>query len=179
MQRCQVNKNKDIDLRTLTCSQVMALMLLIEAQKKNEPIQLIVHGTAGTGKTHLIRTIKQTCTGVLCMAPTGMAAQLIGGVTYQSSIPVPVRNQRTWPKLPTTVLARYQEKLKDYDVLVLDEFSMLSCLANGWLDKRLREIRDPSKPYGGFKIVFSGDFGQLPPCGGMGEGGEQGRTCVV
>ena len=167
MSKCLRNSGPKIDFHTLTCSQALAVVLCMEAQKNKTQLQLIVYGTAGSGKTHLINAIKQACTGVLCMAPTGMAALLIGGVTYQSAIPVRVNNQRTWPQLPKNVLARYQEQLKDINTLIVDEMSMLSCGSVGWLDKRTREIRDANKPFGGFGIVFAGDFGQLVPCGGV------------
>ena len=31
------------------------------------------------------------------------------------------------------------------------------------LDRQLKELKDPSKPFGGFSIIFSGDFRQLQP----------------
>ena len=160
-------KKETIDLFTLTASQARAVALCLEAERNKTPIRLIVYGTAGTGKTHLIKALKQECKGVCCMAPTAMAALLIDGITYQSAIPTPVNGQRAWKKLPSAVLSRYQHKLKDVQLLILDEFSMLSMSDMGWLDSRLREIRHANLPFGGFSIVFAGDFGQLPPCAGV------------
>ena len=58
-----------------------------------KPLRMLVAGTAGSGKTTLIRTLKQLL-GAACMvlAPTGVAADNIGGSTYHSKIPIPRTN---------------------------------------------------------------------------------------
>jgi len=33
------------------------------------------------------------------------------------------------------------------------------------LDRKLKEIKDRTKPFGGFTIIFAGDFRQLEPVG--------------
>lgn len=55
-----------------------------------DPLQMMVCGTAGSGKTFLIRALKQLL-GDECAvcAPTGVAADNIGGRTYHSLLPMP------------------------------------------------------------------------------------------
>ena len=55
-----------------------------------EQLRMMVAGTAGSGKTFLIRALKQELgQSCLVLAPTGVAADNIGGSTYQSKIPLP------------------------------------------------------------------------------------------
>lgn len=49
-------------------------------------------------------------------------------------------------------------------LIVIDEMSMIGRSMLRSIDLRLRELRPGSnEPFGGFNIVFLGDFGQLPP----------------
>ena len=58
-----------------------------------QPLRMLVAGTAGSGKTTLISALKQLI-GDECivLAPTGVAADNIGGSTYHSKIPIPRRD---------------------------------------------------------------------------------------
>lgn len=53
--------------------------------------------------------------------------------------------------------------LRDLRVVIIDEISMVGSLQFGWIDKRLRDIFDSQKPFGGISIFVFGDFLQLPP----------------
>ena len=134
-----------IDVSTLNCSQAVALATLQEYESKGEQLLMLVYGPGGSGKSHLIKCIKQQCEGVFVMAPTAMAAMLVGGVTYQSAIPVPVNGCRTYPTMSAAVREYYKELLRGIKTLLLEEFSMLSHEGNGWIDLRLRQIFEVRK----------------------------------
>jgi len=49
------------------------------------------------------------------------------------------------------------------DVLVVDEVSMLSASFIDLMDYILQKATKTKKPFGGKKVIFTGDFLQLPP----------------
>ena len=42
---------------------------------------------------------------------------------------------------------------------------MISCQLLGWIDKRLKEIKENKFPFGGLSVIILGDWGQIPPIG--------------
>ena len=74
------------------------------ALQYTKPLRMLVAGTAGSGKTTLIRALKQLLgSGCIVLAPTGVAADNIGGSTYHSKIPIPRTNiDRESIRLPTS-----------------------------------------------------------------------------
>ena len=52
---------------------------------------------------------------------------------------------------------------KHVRILIIDEISFMSDGELQKLDRRLKEMRDRTKPFGGFSIIFAGDFCQLQP----------------
>src|SRR2546423_15584541 len=66
-----------------------------------EPLRIIIMGTAGTGKTYLIKAIRyrlQEVVGtgskspMIVLAPTGVAAFNIDGITLHSGLLIPIIN---------------------------------------------------------------------------------------
>ena len=49
----------------------------------------------------------------------------------------------------------------DVRILIIDEISFMNDPQLIKLDNRLKEIGDRTKPFGGFSIIFAGDFRQL------------------
>ena len=61
---------------------------------------------------------------------------------------------------------RQQQKMwREVRLLVIDEISFMPDKQLNDLDRRLKEMRDRNKPFGGFSIIFAGDFRQLEPSG--------------
>lgn len=90
----------------------------------------------------------------LFTAYTGSAASLFGGVTI-------VKHAHLAKQGPLT-----EEEIKEWEdvrILVIDEISFMTDHELKRLDTRLKEMRDRSKPFGGFSIIFAGDFRQLEP----------------
>ena len=52
--------------------------------------------------------------------------------------------------------------------MVIDEISFMKAFEVEKLNKNLQLLGDSNKPFGGFSIIFSGDFRQLEPCGAGG-----------
>ena len=48
-------------------------------------------------------------------------------------------------------------------VLIIDEISFMDDQTLQRLDQQLKQLRDRSKPFGGFSIVFAGDLCQIQP----------------
>jgi ATP-dependent DNA helicase PIF1 len=121
-------------------------------------------GCAGTGKSYLLGTLvallpKKT-TWVTAM--TGIAALNIGGRTLHSQAGIGMARKSA------SDLARFMKSQKrvawrQCTTLIIDEVSMLSRELFEKLDEVARIIRCDSRPFGGIKLVLSGDFFQLPP----------------
>jgi hypothetical protein len=135
----------------------------------NKPNQMLamICGTAGSGKTYLVRALKHVLGDrlVVC-APTGVAADNIGGCTYQSKIPLPRLNIDR-PNIRTAQgQARYKRLVLDWEgveYLIIDEMSMVGRRSLGQIDDLLRQARNNNLPFGGINIILVGDHGQLPP----------------
>jgi ATP-dependent DNA helicase PIF1 len=108
---------------------------------------LFVTGRAGTGKSTLLRTLRDIVTDeIVIVAPTGLAAVNVGGQTIH------IRRSRN---------GRIMRKIKH---LVIDEVSMVRSDLMWAIDQSLRVNRGkPREPFGGVRLVLFGDLHQLPP----------------
>lgn len=117
-------------------------------------------GFAGTGKsTFLQYFIENTSMKPVILAPTGVAAVNVGGVTLHSFFRFPphylprnrVQKLRDW---------RFSGRLK---AIVIDEISMVRADMVDNIDQFLRLNMDKDEPFGGVKIIMIGDVNQLSP----------------
>jgi hypothetical protein len=121
---------------------------------------VFVTGNAGTGKTTLIRYLRRTLNKrMVVVAPTGVAALNIDGVTIHSffRLPPKIHEERDIPRLADRHL--YQA----LDLLVIDEISMVRCDLLDSIDLFLRKNRSNHAPFGGVQVLLVGDLFQLPP----------------
>lgn len=61
-------------------------------------------------------------------------------------------------------LAQLQEKLRNVNYIITDEFSVIGQRIFAWIDQRLRQastVMDVT--YGGFNVIMVDDTAQLPP----------------
>src|SRR4051812_31077274 len=125
------------------------------------PVVLVV-GRAGTGKTRLVRYLRERPGGErqAVVAPTAIAALSAQAQTIHSFFQLPpllleakaLPNERRFG-----VLYRRMKRL------VIDEISMVRVDLIDAIDARLRAIREDGRPFGGVQVVMVGDFLQLPP----------------
>ena len=143
---------------------------------------LFLTGKAGTGKTTFLKYIKQhTFKRLAVVAPTGVAAINAGGVTIHSFFQLPFgpfipSYQNYWNSYegelnnPSTLIknlrlpAAKRDVLRELDLLIIDEVSMVRADMLDAIDTVLRHVRrQPLMPFGGVQMVYIGDLFQLPP----------------
>ena len=154
------------DIVTKHHQKIHTACVQFESDKNHQQLLMIIYGTAGTGKSHLIHAIASQMKHDCCLtATTGIAAFNINGVTIHSLLQLPIRNHGA-KDLEGSALMRLQEKLKGKRYILIDEMSMLGQTSFTWIDKRLRQATARyDLPFGGISIIRIGDFAQLPPVG--------------
>jgi ATP-dependent DNA helicase PIF1 len=132
------------------------LMEDIRAGRRN----LFLTGRAGTGKTTLLRKlIAAEGDRTVVLAPTGLAAVNVGGQTIHSFFNFAPRllDEGDARKL------RNQRVVRAMETLVIDEISMVRADMLQVMDATLRLNRGVRQPFGGVRMILSGDLHQLPP----------------
>ena len=130
---------------------------------------LFITGKAGTGKTFLLKIIKEELKKqkkvVAVVAPTGIAAKNAIGITIHSFLRLPttpyfpgIENKELFALKP-----KDYEVVKSVDVIIIDEVSMVRCDVLDAADDVLRHYRHNDKPFGGVQMIFIGDLYQLMP----------------
>jgi hypothetical protein len=140
----------------------------------NQPIFLT--GKAGTGKTTLLKYIKEnTVKQIAVVAPTGVAAINAGGSTIHSFFQfafapfLPVLNLEgnvDFSKIPVSFnYNRLRLSIfRKLELLIIDEISMVRGDLLDQIDFVLRVTRKKTHlPFGGVQVMFIGDMHQLPP----------------
>ncbi len=122
---------------------------------------LFVTGRAGTGKSTLLRCLRETIGGEgAVLAPTGLAAVNVGGQTIHSFFGFPPRLIR-----PEDIRrSRNAGVMRRLAFLIIDEVSMVRSDLMWAIDQALRVNRGrPREPFGGVRLLLFGDLHQLPP----------------
>ena len=158
--------NKAID-EDISETQTQETINKLRAKGGQDQLMMFLTGPAGSGKSTAVRAAEQFCyefcvavgimwsdTTFLFTAYTGSAASLIGGTTISK-----------------TAFLNKQKHLSDDDIkqwedvriLVIDEVSFMSDSILQTLSKKLTTLGKRTKPFGGYSIIFAGDFRQLEP----------------
>ena len=131
----------------------------------NTRSDVFVTGKAGTGKSTLLRLFRDRCQHQpVVLAPTGVAALNVGGMTihsffgFSANVTVEQIRKRTWVKRDKRKLF---EKLQ---TIIIDEVSMLRADMLDCIDTMLQK-HGPRKNarFGGVRMIYFGDLYQLPP----------------
>jgi DNA polymerase III delta prime subunit len=140
-------------------------------------------GKAGTGKTTFLRNLaKTTHKRFAIVAPTGIAALNAKGVTIHSQFLLPLglfvpiedasgtisESSQLYTKSTLTrkhpLNAARKQVLRDIELLIIDEVSMLRADVLDAIDHRLKSVkRNYQLPFGGVQLLMIGDLFQLPP----------------
>ena len=122
---------------------------------------LFVTGRAGTGKSTLLRALRDAAgESMVVLAPTGLAAINVGGQTIHSFFGFPPRLIQS-DDIRRSRNGRLMRKL---EFLVIDEVSMVRSDLMWAIDQSLRINRGrPREPFGGVRLLMFGDLHQLPP----------------
>lgn len=127
---------------------------------------LFLTGRAGTGKTTLLRRfLEEAGEEAVVLAPTGVAAMNIGGQTIHSFFKFPPR------LMEQTDIKRLRNGrvFRAMKTLIIDEISMVRADMLDAIDKSLKLNRGSKRPFGGVRMILSGDLHQLPPVVGNDE----------
>ena len=136
----------------------------LHARGGKDQLRLFLTGPAGAGKTTALKAAEHFCfefcsfcgipwypTTFFYTAYTGAAASAFGGRTIVTA------SGMSSGTLNDTQIKEW-ERCK---ILVIDEISFMSENELIKLDNRLRRYKDRNKPYGGYSVIFGGDFRQL------------------
>ncbi len=142
---------------------------------------IFLTGKAGTGKTTFLKYIREHSYKKMAVAaPTGVAAMNAGGTTLHSLFWLPFglyiedyalawndddghiyNRRRLFGKVKLTKQRR--ALLREIDLLIIDEVSMLRADTLDAIDAILKSVRRDARPFGGLQVLFIGDMYQLPP----------------
>ena len=109
-------KTQTIEPKQFSFGQTCVAAIVEHHLQHKKPFRIIVEGSPGTGKTTIINYLKSKYEEKLwCMAPTGIAAILTGGMTTYSTLKLPVKKKYKRPLFPDE-LAELQLKLENVSV---------------------------------------------------------------
>ncbi|MBQ9076543.1 MAG: AAA family ATPase [Muribaculaceae bacterium] len=130
-------------------------------------------GKAGTGKSTFLRYIcANTRKNYVILAPTGIAAVNVGGVTMHSFFRIPLKP--LLPDDPEFAVNRLRSRMKypkelrkiikSLELIIIDEISMVRADVIDFMDKLLRVYSgNMREPFGGKQLLLVGDVFQLEP----------------
>ncbi|KAK0417091.1 hypothetical protein QR680_012828 [Steinernema hermaphroditum] len=163
----------------------------VDAQVTNPNHLFFVTGEGGTGKTFLfnalIARINARKAQYVACASTGIAALLLqGGSTAHEAFCIS-NDVRAEDQSRVKFESYYAQRLRDADLIIIDEVSMMHRVVLEYIEKVLKSCytdeKIKKKPFCGKVVVLSGDFKQLGPIpfpeDQLGAGDEQRKAAVL
>lgn len=136
---------------------------ILEAAKSGHSI--FFTGSAGTGKSHLLRSIIAALPPdvTFATASTGVAACHIGGTTLHQFAGIGKGDGTLEHCIQLASRPNVRAVWKKCRYLIIDEISMVHGEFFEKLEHIARVVRNCDKPFGGIQLILCGDFFQLPP----------------
>lgn len=185
------NENRALRGNTFLTTEYLAAIGKLLAPVDKLPV-VFVSGPAGVGKSLLLKIFEEVWRvnnpggRIGKVAPTGVAAVNIGGQTIHSFFGFPSDVFKPQSRVANAVeafrkrhgghvqpdqaspqelkTAKRSEFFIHLDLLMVDEISMVKPDFIDAMDEALRILKDnKDQPFGGCKVAFFGDVGQLPP----------------
>jgi ATP-dependent DNA helicase PIF1 len=136
---------------------------------------IFMTGAGGVGKTYVLKEIvkwaSQAGKNLALTSSTGTSALTLGNgmaKTIHSYLHIFLAKKTPYEmslytkhKAPQVV-----KKLKELEILAIDELSMISDELFDKISEYLCILRNDKRPFGGVQLVLTGDFFQLPPVNG-------------
>lgn len=130
------------------------------ALNSNEPC-VFTSGSAGTGKSTLLRLFLKEQERVICAASTAIAALQVYGSTIHSMFKLPIT--LCLPHILPSGLDPKFDQIRDAEFLALEEVSMQRADVMDAVNELCKRARGSYEPFGGLKVRLFGDCFQLPP----------------
>lgn len=151
---------------TLSAEQEEVVAFILDPK---ETRSVFLTGVAGSGKSEVIQRIvkklKETGrdNGLFITASTGVAASKIGGTTVHSFSGIGIGKDSAESIAYRIKKRDAGQRLRQARTLIIDEISLLAMETVDLIDVVCRIVRGNDAPFGGIRIIFVGDFLQLPP----------------
>lgn len=125
-------------------------------------------GSAGAGKTYTLNKFIEwgwaSGKHLAITASTGIAATHIGGQTIHAFSGIGIAEEIDKGFFTKWGFKEFKApSIREVDVLIIDEISMLGRKQFEMVDTVFRKVRRKSEPFGGVQLIVCGDFFQLPP----------------
>lgn len=143
----------------LNDDQRMTIESILTMYRREEQILLFVSGSAGTGKSYLLKKLVQRFElehrrAVPVMACTAVAARIVDGVTVHSAMGMNFEGK----------ISRLPDKFEEEKLFIFDEVSMMSAAMLDEVEAALRRRRCATdEAFGGASVIMFGDLYQLGP----------------
>ena len=152
--------------------QYRALYIIATYMGKNDGIKwphYFITGSGGTRKSYIINMIINILNNrrskFLLLAPTGVAAQNIGGTTIHSELSI--TSTQGGFQTRAFVNTELNTRLKKVETIIIDEISMVSAELLDFISNIFARIHNNALPFGGINVIVVGDLYQLPPVTGQ------------
>jgi len=141
---------------------------ILKTISQNTQIKIAILGSAGTGKSFLIKLLKESLeryynqieNAVLILGPTGISSFNINGNTYHSMLLLSDHDSND-----NQNLRFLRDIYKNLKCIIIDEISMIGYRNFHSINRQLNLIKkvEPSDIFGNVHMILFGDFYQLPP----------------